>query len=368
MRIRKSSLIFAAVPLFVVSLLATPLRAQAPPLDTRIPSRIFPLGQAPTPAEYALLESAIDANWQREKERQLEIGPGLGSDFSHIYAVRIRLGALGEAMVVHFADSPECGATGNCPMAVYVPDAKSYRRVIDTGGWGFALLPSTSAVPDLAFYSHVRAGETASTVFHYANGQFTEQNGPACTNEDDSQPVCAAMAIALGPAHSTSPAEYEALRPQVEADLKKQSPALVTELPFNQAHAIDIQFVNQMIITAIGWGSCGVNEDCRILIYAHNYGEKSYWLWLNNVSGWGVSREWNLLNGGRVFVARKISAIQDELTTYIAPPNSQLPDWGPGTHLVPKFCHLVTPKTNQWPAEWNPAAFVVRPASCSEAP
>lgn len=345
---------------------AASTRAQTDQPDVPIPSRIFPVGQAPTPAEYSLLESAINANWQREKARQLEIGPGLGSDFTHIYAVRIRLGALGEGMVVHFPTSPECGATGNCPMAVYVREVDGYRRVIDTGGWGVALLPSTSAVPDLAFYSHVSADETDSAVFHYASGQFSARNGPACTNQHDSQPVCAAIATALGPAHSTSPAEYAVLRPQVEADLERQSPALVAHLPFDQAHAIDIQFVNQMIITAIGWGSCGVNEDCRILIYAHNYGEKSYWLWLNNVSGWGVWREWK--NGGRVFVARKISAIQDELTTYIAPPNGQLRDWGPGSHLVPKFCQLITPKTDYWPAEWNPAVFVAQPVPCSEAP
>ena len=344
---------------------AVSTRAQTHPPDVPLPSWIVPLGQAPTPAEYALLESAINANWQKEKARVLETGPGLGSDFTQIYAVRVQLGALGEGMVVHFAHAPSCGATGNCPIAVYVREANGYRRVIDTGGWGAALIPSGRQVPDVAFYWHMSAGETDTDVFHYANGQFTAQDSPACIGENNPAPVCAAMASALGAQSSASPAEYDALRPQVEADLERQSPALVTRLPFDQAHAIDIPFVNQMIMTAIGWGSCGVNGNCRILIYAHNYGEKNYWLWLNNASGWGVSREWNLLSGGRIVIASKISASQDELTTYIAPPDGRLADWGPDSHLAPKSCQLVTPKVDHWPAEWNPAAFVVEPVSCS---
>lgn len=355
-------LLFTAPILFC----ATSARAQVHPPNVQLPSWIVPLGQAPTPAEYALLESAINANWQREKAQQLEVGPGLGSDFTQIYAVRVQLGALGEGMVVHFAHAPSCGATGNCPIAVYVREANGYRRVIDTGGWGAAILRSNGAVPDIAFYWHMSAGKTDTAVFHYANGQFTVRDSPACIGENDPAAVCAAIATALGPAQSASPAEYEMLRSQVEADLERQSPALVTQLPFDQAHAIDIQFVNQMIITAIGWGSCGVNEDCKILIYAHNYGEKNYWLWLNNASGWGVSREWNLLNGGRVVIASKISASQSEITTYIAPPDGRLEDWGPNAHLVPNLCQLVTPKADHWPADWNPAAFVNEPVSCSK--
>src|SRR5579859_4260967 len=99
------------------------------PVGFAIPSRILPLGGAVTPREYAQLRQAIKADWEREKEKALQEGPGLGSDFNHITATRIELGALGGGFVVYFGHSPECGATGNCPMAVYVREQSDYHRV-----------------------------------------------------------------------------------------------------------------------------------------------------------------------------------------------------------------------------------------------
>src|SRR5579859_5223730 len=96
------------------------------PVGFAIPSRIQPLGEAVTPREYAQLRQAIEA-WERKGAADLAEGAGLGH-FNDIRANRVRLGALGEGMVVSFAG---CGATGNCPMAVFVHGAQSFRNVID---------------------------------------------------------------------------------------------------------------------------------------------------------------------------------------------------------------------------------------------
>lgn len=370
-RISARALIATAVLFtFILFLPGTALHARVRLLGFVIPSRMLPLSQAATPAEYAELQSAIKANWEREKDRQVQTGPGLGSDFDHIYATRIQLGALGEAMVVYFANSPECGATGNCPMAVYVRERNGYHRVIEAGGWGAALLPSSVSVPDIAFYWHMSAAETDSNVLHYLDGKFVGQGGPACTDTNSSNPVCAAMASALGisASHGISPADYQALRPQVEADLKKQSPPSSTQFSFDQAHAMDFLQINQTVLTVVGLGTCGIYQNCSISIYAHNYGRNSYWPLLRNATGWAVSTDSNVSTGIRVIIARSLSPNRAELTEYRLIPRGLPTDWGSGSHLTPSSCEIIMSKTGEWPAEWNPAGFTVQPVSCFQSP
>lgn len=322
---------------------------------------MLPLGEVVTPTEYKLLLPAIKTDWDREATHDEEAGP----NFDYIQAAYIPLGALGEGIVVYFQHVPECGATGNCPMAIYVREANGYRRVIDTGGWGATPLSSGSPVPDVAFYSHMSAAETDSDVFHYANGRFVERGGARCTDENlQSDRVCAGMRATAPTYQAVSPAEYDALLSQLKSDLEKQFPAQAAQTDFDQAHAANILNINQTVITAVELEPCDANGNCRISVYAHGDGI-GYLPLLLNADGWSASNTWSP-PGLAIVVARHLSASQAELTEYKLTSTRGLHVLGPDARLELKACEDITAKANSWPTNWDPTAFAVEPASCSK--
>lgn len=324
-----------------------------------IPPKMFPLEASATPAEYELLNPAIKANWGREEgHEEKEVGIEPRPDFDKIRAVHIPLGALGDGLVVYFDNFPECGATGNCPIAVYVWEAKGYRRAIDAGGWGFAPLPSKGAVPDLAFYWQMSATETDAVVFHYAKGQFREQGRRPCTDQSESDPVCAAPAKTAF--SSASPAEYKELRPAVEANLKKHSLTRSVQVLFDQAHAVNVFDQHQMVVTAIELEPCDSKHNCSISVYAHGDGN-SYSPLLVGASGWSVSNVQDI----ETVIARHLSANRAELTKYRL---NSIEGLGGRGQLLPRDCEDITPKGNVWPTNWDPTAFSVQPVPCSKTP
>lgn len=366
----------AGAVLFILFLLPSSIvYARTRPVGFQIPSRMIPLGQAITPGEYALLQKAIKANWERDKARVLRSGPPLGSHFTHIVATRIRLGSLGQALVVNFGNSPECGATGNCPTAVYVHEPNGYRRVIKAGGWGNALLPSGGPVPDVVFYWNMSAEESDAQLFHYTNDKFVPTRTAVCNGKNTSA-ICTAMnrhPQNLGGGVSLN--EYDALRPAVEANLEKESPALARRYSFDDAHAVGILWIklgtNLVTASAVGMGPCGYNRNCNISIYArHNRNpEGRYFPLLRNVTGWGVTG--GTFNGSApaytsFVIARRLSPNEDELTRYTTPlaVSGRTPGLTSDSRLLPDACEIVTPKSGHWPAQWDAAALVARPVSC----
>jgi len=353
-RLRQCGPIAASV-LFVFLVIPTSfLYSRIKPVGFPVPSRILQLGQAVTPGEYAQLRQAIMVNWQREKTKVMRIGPALGTDFTHIIAARVHLGALGEGLVVEFAHSPQCGATGNCPMAVYIRVPNGYRRVISAGGGGYAVLPSGGPVPDVAIYGSASAFETSAELYHYTDGQFVAGRGATCTGKSTSAICAARIGYPQALSEAISPAEYAALRPLVESDFEKQSPALARRYSYDSAHGTH---------TAIGLGPCGYNRNCRIWIYGRSYRnpKNKRWLMLSNVTGWGI--------GGRgLVIARRLSPGEDELTRYKVLPSGQGVNWNPAGRMVPAACEIVTPKSGRWPARWDAAALVERPVSCFKSP
>jgi hypothetical protein len=358
-----------AVGVFLVLsfLVLSPNNAQVRPTGFEIPARLLPLGNAATPGEYAQLKVAIE-NWQREHVQAQE-GEGLG-DLSHIQATRVKLGSLGEGVAVSSVDPGVCGATGNCPMALFVGMPNGYRLVLMSGGWGYALLPSAGPVPDIAFYWHMSAAESDAQVFHYAHGEFVATGSAQCTAENSTNPVCAAVGNTVQTAQGAlSPTEYDALRPAVEASLLEQSPASAQKFSFDDAHGIKVFNMQLVSATAIGMGPCGVDRNCDISIYAQHREGGTYWPLLRNVSGWGVTGG-TLMHGFPTqvafVVARHLSANQDLLTRYITPlaTTSHFGDLTASSRLLPDACETVTPKSGQWPAEWNAAALVSQPVPC----
>lgn len=364
----------AAVIFFFAFLLnPSAIDARIRPAGFPIPSRMISLGRVVTPGEYALLRQAIKANWERDKARVLRSGPPLGSNFTHITATRIRLGSLGPALVVYFGHSPECGATGNCPMAVYVRKPKGYRRVISAGGAGFDLLPSGGPVPNIAIYGHVSAGPPAGGIFHYVHGRFAPPSGVTCTGRSTSA-ICTAMEShqqSLGKA--ISPAEYAALRPLIESNLEKQSPTPAHRSFFDTAHGVTVFHMPRATVAAVATGSCGMNRNCSISVYDHHFREGKDWPLLSNATGWGISfgafentHSASMRMG--LVIARHLSPMQDELTRYSIPltpaPGVGDLNLAVGSRMSADACEIVTPKSGHWPARWNAAALVAKPVSC----
>jgi hypothetical protein len=65
----------------------------------------------------------------------------------------VDLGKLGKGVLTRNGNRCNCGATGNCPIAVYVRKGDQYREIpieSDPSGWAWGIVKSDAAVPDLA--------------------------------------------------------------------------------------------------------------------------------------------------------------------------------------------------------------------------
>ena len=349
------------------------------PLSFRVPTQLVALSQLISPGEYTALIAAIRKEIAGpEVSRMMDEGLDPG-DLNWITAVRVPLGSLHGAVMVNFGHSPSCG-TGGCPMWLFVRDAEGYRSLIRAGGWGFSLQPSGGPVPDIAFYWQMGAGETDVSQFRFAKGKFVRMAAhPAkCGGEDDTRGVCAGRASQRWN-WAITPAEYDSLQRELQP-ASGPLPASQSAL-FKDAHAVDFPLVGETIARVVGLGNCTSESDCRISIYGckqtypagpsaerpANIPDCQYWPMLRDVGGWGVTSLGDV--SGDVFspqfafaVAQYRSGHEMELRRYSVVTKSAGPQ--PGSKLSPDGCLIVTPKTGNWAAEWDPAAIVASPKPC----
>jgi len=220
-------------------------------------------------------------------------------------------------------------------------------------------------VPDVAFYWHMSAGQQNVARFHYADGRFVSSTAPPCTGANSSSPVCAGLNSTGMQVSTISPADYNLLRPRVETDLQKQSPAASRRLSFDDAHAVDLLYVNQLAATAVGLGPCSIHTNCSISIYGHDY-HGGCWPLLLDASGWGVTRaeERSPFFRTAFVIARNLPGNQVEFTRYSAAGTGPSMEPPLSARLVPDACEIVSPKSGRWPAVWDASALTARPVSC----
>ena len=350
-----------------------------------LPERIAPLFEAVTPREYADVVTAIENELRKPAvSAELEQGAGLGP-LNNIQVTRVRLGSL-EAEVVEFSHSGGCG-NGGCPMWLFLRDPRGYRSAIRSGGWAFSTVSSGGPVPDVVFFGQSGAGETDVSQFHYVNGDFigVPAKPEKCGGEDDLRGVCAARTSdADNWVTSVTLDEYNALWRAIQADPKKPSDAPSRHSFYDNAHAITIPVVNDIVATAVGVGACTVESNCTISIYGckQTYAKASspdydvttsnipkcdYWPLLRDVSGWGVANASDLATDPfspktAFVIARRLSATDVQLTRYSVTTETGGPQ--PGSKLLPDACEIVTPKSGKWPARWDPTALSARPSPC----
>lgn len=96
----------------------------------------------------------------------------LENEFEQCNFTAVRLGSIGRAILVEAQAGH--GATGNAAMLnLYARSGDSYRRIIDTAGFGPAIYPRAGAPPDLVF--GWTSGVCYVTYYRYrfANGKYS---------------------------------------------------------------------------------------------------------------------------------------------------------------------------------------------------
>ena len=316
-----------------------------------VPKQLIALSDAITPREYGLLRTAVEKELKTpELVRELNAGPGYG-DLQWIAAKRVHLGSLGEGAMVEFAHSPSCG-NGGCPMWLFVRGEHGYRSLIRAAGWGFSLIKSSAAVPDVAFYWQMGAGQTDVSQYRYKKEMFAVFNTAKCMGEDDKHGICANLSSQDDDAGSLSPAEYDSLRQHADSTLSAQ---------FSDAHAVDIGLgsLNARIVAV---GCTSRNSNCSITVYGcivtypnaasgnmggeeANLPDCQYWTMLRGVRGWGVTNVSDFDSDPfaprvALVIARHLSSNSVEFTPYSAITDATGPQ--PGMTLSPDKCRVVT--------------------------
>ena len=87
------------------------------------------------------------------------------------------LGKLGKGVFVRMSGSCMCGATGNCPIYVYVREKDLFRHVLADDdqrpmGWTFAVVNSKTAIPDIVLASNGGGGTANLSLFRYVGSKY----------------------------------------------------------------------------------------------------------------------------------------------------------------------------------------------------
>jgi hypothetical protein len=99
-------------------------------------------------------------------------------NYENIAMASANFGRLGKGVIVLLYRSCSCGATGNCPILVYVREKDRYRAILGDGrahqpyGWAYGVVNSKTDVPDLVFGSHSSSNLVRLELYRYSNGQF----------------------------------------------------------------------------------------------------------------------------------------------------------------------------------------------------
>jgi hypothetical protein len=77
-----------------------------------------------------------------------------------------------------------CGATGNCPIWIFIPRGAGFALVLEAGGWGLIVQKKTShGLPNLAVTAHLSASETSYFVYQFDGSQY-KLSAPSASSEN----------------------------------------------------------------------------------------------------------------------------------------------------------------------------------------
>ena len=122
-------------------------------------------------AELKLLEKAAAPELRAVQD---QCG-GASLNFDELGIVGVDLGNAGKVAILRLHGSCMCGATGNCPLLVYLREKDTFRKVLDElQGWAFAVVKQGPAGPDLVFVANRGGSSCELTRYRYKHTRFEE--------------------------------------------------------------------------------------------------------------------------------------------------------------------------------------------------
>ena len=324
--------------------------------------------------EFAALRSAVDADTQLT---QNEHGPVayVPSQFGTVHITPVQLGSLGRAFVVYFGHSGQCGATGNCPMALYVSGNQGYYDALSFGGWGFAIVSSGSAVPFVVSAWHMSCCENNLSRFHFERGHFVADICETETTTDDWTDPKNIVVKPCKPNGSTFPPplkwggfgpgvptyrEMEELRPLAEADLES---AFGSQFNLHFPDLPAVEFGDWLVLGVPNKENPG---GMRLFVYPHVQDQIGRAV-LRNVVGDAVAEtdaSSGMVVARALVILRMAGPDRGELVEYVEPNNQN--GLNASNSLVSDSCEFATPRHGSWPLVWNYKEIRVHAVPCSQ--
>jgi len=87
---------------------------------------------------------------------------------------QINLGRLGSAAVAWDGSEGQCGATGNCPFYLLYKDETGIRLIQIDFGWTYAIMKSSTDVPDLVFMANMSYRSGGARRYSFVRGAFVQ--------------------------------------------------------------------------------------------------------------------------------------------------------------------------------------------------
>ena len=356
-----------------------------------LPQQLVRIDSGITMSEFEALHAAVaaDPELKQDADQAFDI-----KQFGEIRVTPIALGKADRGFVVYFNTSELCGATGNCPMALYLRGEQGLHAALHFGGWGFALLPSGGDVPDIVSAWNMSCCEEILTRYRFSGGKFAaigcddEEVGEPEEDSSDkhSMPTVKPCGTSEGKSSTPTfapPADFEGGTPAPTYAQMQQLAKLAAKIaPTAQA------FGSMPVIRVSHWlvacrrrendGECDIAAAPLIGQPRGRFpGPTVGNIVLRDVQASFVtesnteSSAKNSFQYPALILARMVAPGQMKLTEYREPAPPGFPARSPdprqlrGEGLVADGCEVATPKQGHWPDEWKPAALHVRAIPCS---
>lgn len=351
-----------------------------------LPRQLVQVDSGITMDEFEALRAAVTADAKLNRD---DVGPFDIKQFDDLNVTPVALGKAGRGFVVYFNTSEFCGATGNCPMALYLPGERGLYAALHFGGWGFTLLPSGGDVPDIVFAWNMSCCEQILNRLRFNSGKFS---GIACDDEETGQPD----------EDGTDQHSVPKVKPCETSGGKSSLPTFTPPTDFGGGTPVptytqmrQLAKVAEITPTAQAFGSMPVvqvghwlivcerresNDECNAAATpligqpsGRFPGTTLGDVVLRDVQGAfvaasetdGAARD--AVQYPALILARMVAPEQMKLTKYREPAPPSFPPEPRqlrGEALVTVGCEVASPKQGRWPAEWKPDALRVHAIPC----
>lgn len=346
------------------------------------PATPFPLPQQLTRVRDGISLSDLTAlrtalNADHELTQAEDRPPAYSPDqFGELNVSRVDLGPLGSGLVVYFDKSGACGATGNCPMALYIRQGDAFRPALHFGGWGSWTIPAAAGPPYVVSAWNMSCCDEFYNRYAYRHGQYVaDACAEGLTNPGSDDPEKMSWKACqpgsptfIPPANMQAPEsggptykDLQQLRSVVSPDLKSISATAFSSLP---------------VIALPHWFVMGVPSAAGLHLFVYPRLRKGI--------GQAVLRDVDAdfaaetetqepVNPSEppplipipalILASRRGNTMELRLYTEPGSDQTELP---PNGHMQLDACGEATPKSGDWPVPWNLDALRLHAIPCAQ--